>query len=244
MNHGLRHFTLLTGLVFGLGTAPGRAAAAENPPDRATTICMQHIQAIAQALKAYRRAHHGALPAHLSDLYPGYLKDKALLHCPADPTPGTPWPGDETIADPHMPVSYLYDMSADPATYTLSFSPKPDGKLTWYQQKMAQRAYFGDRVPMVRCWHHTRLPAGQTGPVLNLALSGEIFPTTVPAWEYDAGTVPFLLACLERDLAAGPERVRRRWTTLTIAEYFGSVPVLPALRIRCSNSTASTGLRR
>jgi peroxiredoxin len=122
-------------------------------------------------------------------------------------------------------------MSADPATYTLSFSPKPDGKLTWYQQKMAQRAYYGDRVPMVRCWHHPRTPAGQS-PVFNLALSGKVFPTVVPAWEYDAGTVPFLLASLERDLAAGPERVRRHWTAATIADYFGSVPALPALHDR------------
>jgi peroxiredoxin len=161
-----------------------------------------------------------------------------MLHCPADSTPGTPWPGDETIADPHMPVSYLYDMSADPATYTLSFSPKPDGKLTWYQQKMAQRAYFGDRVPMVRCWHHTQVSAGQRPPVFNLALSGKIFSTTTPAWEYDAGTVPFLLASLERDLAAGPERVRRRWTAAQVADYFGSVPSVPALRDRLRAAAA------
>jgi peroxiredoxin len=225
-------------MALGISAAPCEAASAPASADAATTTCTQHLQAISRALTAYRRAHHGALPAHLSDLYPSYLKDKAMLHCPADPTPGTPWPADETIADPHMPVSYLYDMSADPATYPVIFSPRPDGKVTWYQQKMAERAYFGDRVPVVRCWHHTQVPASQTPPVLNLALSGKIFPTTVPAWEYDAGTVPFLLASLERDLAAGPERVRRRWTAATIADYFGSIPPVPALHDRLRAAAA------
>jgi peroxiredoxin len=231
MSHPLRHLALLTALVLGISAAPCQAASAPAPPDAATTTCTQQLQAISRALTAYRRAHHGALPAHLSDLYPSYLKDKAMLHCPADPTPGTPWPADETIADPHMPVSYLYDMSADPATYPVTFSPRPDGKVTWYQQKMAQRAYFGDRVPVVRCWHHTQVPAGQTLPVLNLALTGKVFRTG-EAWEYDADSVPFLLASLERDLAAGPERVRRRWTAATIADYFSSVPSVPALHDR------------
>jgi hypothetical protein len=69
MSYRLRHLTLMIGLALGLGTAPGRAAAAEILPDRATTICAQHPEAIAQALKAYRRAHYDALPAHLSDLW-------------------------------------------------------------------------------------------------------------------------------------------------------------------------------
>jgi peroxiredoxin len=198
---------------------------------------MQHLQAIGRALTAYRRAHHGALPAHLSDLYPGYLNDKAMLHCPADASPGTPSPAGGAMADPNMPVSYLYEMGSDPAAYTVSFGPNPDGKLTWYQQKMAQRAYFGDRVPVVGCWHHTHVPAGQAPPVMNLALSGTVFQS-VEMWEHDAGTVSILLASLERDLAAGPERVHRRWTAGSISEYFGSVPAMPGLRDRLRAAAA------
>jgi hypothetical protein len=69
MSHTVRHLALVTAVALGTGTAPCLAAPA--PPDAATVTCMQHLQAIGRALKAYRQAHHDTLPAHLSDLYPG-----------------------------------------------------------------------------------------------------------------------------------------------------------------------------
>jgi peroxiredoxin len=230
MSHASRRFSLLAAAALALCAATCFAASA--PPDTATAACRRHLQAIGRALKAYKRAN-GSLPSHLSDLYPKYLKDKATLHCPADPTPGDPTAQvPSALPDPGMPVSYLYEMSADPATFVVPFGPAPDGKVTWQQQKMAQHDYFGDRVPVVRCWHHAEVPAGQTPLVLvpELDLAGKV-TRTVPGWEYDPAVVPALLTSLERDLAAGPDRLHR-WSPGEIARYFAAAPSVPTLHAR------------
>jgi hypothetical protein len=229
MTRALHHRSLFAAAALVLSTASSFAAPA--PPDEATAACMRRLKTIGQALKSYQQAR-GDLPAYLSVLTPRYLRDKGTLHCPADPSPGDLGAQAGRVpSDPNMPVSYLYEMNAQVAVFNLHFAPKPDGKLTWRQQKRAQRVYFGDRVPVVRCWHHTQVPAGQTPFVPGLALSGKVF-RTVTDWEYDPQTVPVLLASLERDLAAGPATFRRRWSLGEIAAYFSSVPPMPALRAR------------
>jgi hypothetical protein len=208
-----------------------RLGAANGQPEAATAICMRQLQIIGQALKAYQRAN-GHLPDHLSDLFPQYLRDKMTLHCPADPSDGDLGAQAGRVRpDPKMPVSYLYEMSRDLATFNLYFGAPANGKTTWQQQKLAQRAYFGDRVPAVRCWHHTQASAGQTPLVPAVSLSGRVF-CTVSEWELDPATVPCLLTSLERDMAAGPDRLRRRWSPEGIAAYFAAAPSVPALRSR------------
>ena len=133
-------------------------------------ICTQHLQEIGQALAAYER-DQGELPHHLSDLYPEYLGDPAVFHCPADASSGglpswMSWfPG-----DPKLPVSYQYEFGLHTVTWdaAVSFSrepPAPGG--TRRSLRQAARRYFGERVPVVTCRHHSeeQLFVPLSGPV-------------------------------------------------------------------------------
>ena len=93
-----RHRRLWLPALLWLAAAPGFAAPA--PPGDAVAVCTAHLNAISRALAAYQR-EKGELPPHLSDLYPQYLTDKSVFHCPADPSPGQPDFG--TVADPRLP---------------------------------------------------------------------------------------------------------------------------------------------
>ena len=65
---------------------PLRPAVAAGP-EAAVTTCTGHLLVISRAQDAYRR-DHGELPPHLPELYPRYLADKGVLHCPNDASPG------------------------------------------------------------------------------------------------------------------------------------------------------------
>src|SRR4030095_8401190 len=77
----------------------------------ALTEAKEHLQTIGKALQQYEQDTH-RLPDQLSDLLPKYLSDGAILHCPADPTPGSPGRS-YAHKDPKLPVSYSYEFSAD-----------------------------------------------------------------------------------------------------------------------------------
>jgi hypothetical protein len=201
-----RRLPLLAALV--VGAIPGVGAAA--PTGAAGAGCTQQLQAIGRALSTYRRERR-ELPPHLSALYPKYVSDKKLFHCPADPSPGKP--GYEGAAvDPGMPVSYLYEMSLAKNAAGFMLGPGPGGgSATWRDVKMAQRQYFGDRVPVVRCWHHLLQPSAGGPPfTLNLTLGGLVYRSGA-SWEFDPGTLPVVIACFERDLGGGVKRLRERW---------------------------------
>jgi tetratricopeptide (TPR) repeat protein len=221
-----RRLSLLAALA--LTASPGLAA--QGPSGDAAAICASHLAAIGRALAAYRRDHRG-LPPHLSDLYPRYLSDKRLFHCPVDPSPGKP--GYEGAApDPKLPISYLYEMSLAKNPGGVMLGPGPAGEtVTWRAQKLAQREYFGDRVPVVRCWHHALHPAqppaaGREPFVLNLTLTGQVYRSGT-TWEFDAASAAVVLDHLERDLAEGPKRFQSRWRPEMLAEYFGYVQRIP-----------------
>jgi peroxiredoxin len=135
-------------------------------------------------------------------------------------------------------MSYFYEMSLekDPAGVVLGPEP-PDGLKTWRALKMNSRRYFGDRVPVVRCWHHfahPENPAYDNGlPImLNLTLSGQVFRST-PAYEYEPQFVLSALATMERDLKLGPRHFLTIWTPVRAARYFSSVsPVTPEVSLR------------
>lgn len=194
--------------------------------DDTVTVCTRQLQVIGEALAAYQR-DHGDLPPHLSDLVPRYIADKKLLHCPADPSPGKPsvggkgWPEMKPPADPTLPISYSYQMGPDPNPRGIFLGPLPaGGAATWRALRMAQRVNYGDRVPVVRCWHHwyTRVAHGQP-IVLNLTPSGQVYRSTWN-WEHDRETIPVVLDRLERDVDAGAQTFRHQWLPQRIAGYF------------------------
>ena len=221
-----RHQRLRLLAVLWLTAAPGFGA--PPPPGDAAAVCTQHLQAIGRALAAYQR-EKGELPPHLSDLYPQYLTDKSVFHCPADPSPGQPDFG--SVADPRLPISYLYEMSTDRSgPMGVQLGPQRSGPdATWRQDKEAQRVNFGDWVPVVSCRHH---PAAG---LLNLTLTGQVYHTQT-IWEYAPPVVAGVTARMEQDLAAGPARFLSRWAPDAIAQYFsspGPQPVMaPELRPR------------
>src|SRR5688572_7107579 len=123
-----RHRCLSPLLVLALVASP--ALGARAPRRDTMVVCSSNLNAIGRALAAYRRAK-GQLPPHLSNLYPGYLKDRRLFHCPADPSKGKP--GYAFIpADPKLPISYNYEMNlrGDPRGVLLG-SPSAEAPTTW-----------------------------------------------------------------------------------------------------------------
>src|SRR4051812_26288348 len=86
-------FAPLVAVVLGvvIGSIARGAPPATAPMDRDAAMepCTEHLKAIGKALAAYER-DHGKLPDQLSDLFPKYVTDKTIFHCPADPTEGDP----------------------------------------------------------------------------------------------------------------------------------------------------------
>jgi D-alanyl-D-alanine carboxypeptidase len=203
---------LLTGIALALlfcGAAETTLAA----PDSPEIVCTRHLMTICHALKTYQRGH-GELPPHLSDLYPRYLADKADLHCPNDASPGRSGFEANGIADPKLPNSYVYQMTTDPRPFgTWWLGPGRDGeKQSFRADRMLQRANFGERVPVVSCYHH--------GFVLHLTLTGYVYRGS-DVWEKDPATIPVMLECMDRDLSAGTSAFRRHWEPRKVEEYAG-----------------------
>jgi tetratricopeptide (TPR) repeat protein len=240
MRERYRHYAL-AGLVAILAT-PALGAAA---PRDAIAQCTRQLQAIGRALAAYQR-DHGELPPHLSDLYPRYLTDKKLLHCPADASPGeaglegkVPAPI-APPADPRLPISYSYTMSTviPHATFGTPTLESSRGPWSWRAQMLGQREWYGDWVPVVRCWHHVAVDRVYREPgVLNLALSGQVYRST-GTWNRYSAAVAEALSHMEKELADGPEAFQHRWSakwdeiTHWIWLAFGGQQPTPALRDR------------
>jgi TIR domain len=191
--------------------------------EEAADGCSQNLREISRALSAYYR-DNSQLPAYLSELYPRYLADKQWFHCPADPSAGG-LGRDDLRQDPKLPSSYEYD---DGMGYRFG----PTGEGDWRQLKMLKDVYYGDRVPLVRCWHHTQPPAGvPAGFVPDLSRTGQVYRDR-EAWEGDPAAVPVVLASIERDLDAGADQFCSRWLLDRIARFFIDSGRVPALRER------------
>jgi tetratricopeptide (TPR) repeat protein len=235
MLHRYHHLWPLTLLAFAL--APGVRVQAS--PNEALSRCTGQLQAIGRALADYQRDHR-KLPNQLSDLYPKYVTDQQLFHCPADPTsgePGLPY----VHKDPRLSISYAYEFSADRSRGVwpqLGPFPPPDiqDPIGWGSSRLVsthQRTFYGDRVPVVRCFHHQPDESDEE-KVLNLTLTGQVYRSDV-RWEYHPDTVAVVLRRLERDLKAGPAHVRRRWSLGWIEQYsflWLDDPRIKALRLR------------
>lgn len=149
---------------------PLRPAVAAGP-EAAVTTCTGHLLVISRAQDAYRR-DHGELPPHLSELYPRYLADKGVLHCPNDASPGRAGFEANGIADPKLPNSYLCQMTTDPRPFgTWWLGPGHNGeKGSFRHDLMLLRANFGDHVPVVSCYHHGTVNRPGAGSCLFLTI--------------------------------------------------------------------------
>ena len=187
--------------------------------------CDRHLKAIGRALDAYRRDHK-TWPANLSDLYPRYIPDRSIFHCPADRTPGSVDPFAKT-RDPKLPnCSYLYELSLVPNGPGPLLGPlpgpAPKRALNWREVKLAQRVYFGDRVPAVSCLHHWPKDGKDWSEnVSQLTLSGKIYYGR-PGWEWDPDTLVIVIDRLKRDLLAGGPAAGR-WTYGSVSGYLEQI---------------------
>jgi beta-lactamase regulating signal transducer with metallopeptidase domain/peroxiredoxin len=225
-----------------------RAARASTPTAHQATsdheaqlaACERQLAEIGRALAAYQQ-DHGELPAHLTDLFPKYVSDLKLFHCPADHTGGSPHLADDYAddtappSDPR-PVSYAYYMS--PVKLHLRFGglggPRPRGADDrWRGQMLAMREQFGDRVPVVRCWHHAKstYEAYSRPLVPSLTLDGNVY-RSAGNWQTDPQTLAVVTERMEGDLAQGAARFMSRWNLGAIALQFGLSPPIPALKSR------------
>jgi D-alanyl-D-alanine carboxypeptidase len=217
---------LSTGMALALLVC-GAAGTAAAAPDNPETVCTQHLMTISRALKTYQR-EHGELPPHLSDLYPRYLADKAVLHCPNDASPGRSGFEANGIADPKLPNSYLYQMTTDPRPFgTWWLGPGHDGeKGSFRKDLMLLHANFGDQVPVVSCYHH--------GFVLQLTLAGYVYRGS-DVWANDPPMIRVMLECMDRDLSARGAAFTRHWEPRKVEEYAGDwidAPLSPVVLSR------------
>jgi beta-lactamase regulating signal transducer with metallopeptidase domain/regulation of enolase protein 1 (concanavalin A-like superfamily) len=120
--------------------------------------CAENLQAIYAALREYEK-DKGRMPDWLSQLIPGRF-GQATLFCPDDTSHKSRyWP------DPNLPCSYCYELNPT------ALRRRPPLDKTMLHYKTLQRKFFGDVVPIVRCFHHRR--------VLNLSWDGRLYTSAV-----------------------------------------------------------------
>jgi peroxiredoxin len=229
---GARGAGLVAALVTGFYSGP--AFAADDP----TAVCSERLKSIHRALIAYERDHQ-EWPDHLSDLVPKYLPDAASLLDPADP--GADDLGStEAHGDPKLRVSYSYERTASISNglaQPLGTFPKPDiagtGWGSWRLVNGRMETFFGDQVPLLRCYHH-RPPEVEREPgtdcVLNLTPAGRVYKSEFD-WRHHPDSVEFLLRTLERDLSQGEQTVLRTWNLGRLDEFFSYEPPMNRERI-------------
>lgn len=113
----------------------------EVTPDdiEAVIACRAQLEQVALAIRAFRETTDESYPLWLSALVPDFLPDGAMLLCPADAAGGDPLSA--KARDPHLPVSYLYEL--------------PPSE---YEARRSLIRQFGGMVPIVRCLHHLHVP--------------------------------------------------------------------------------------
>lgn len=199
----------------------GSALGAEPGDEETMAACTEHLKAIGKAIQAYQADHH-QLPDQLSDLYPKYVPDEAIFHCPADPTKGSTG-RDFLHRDPKMPMSYSYQLSADESNglpMPLGTFPKPDIGTSWGTLRLVglrEMDFYGDQVPVVRCFHHkadyTEIPK-----VLSLTMSGRVY-RSLSQWEDHPDSVQNVLKTATAEIQTDPEHFAKTWYLGRLEEY-------------------------
>ena len=212
---------LMSMIVAGLGTMV--PAYAEDDP---YVICTGRLKAIHKALVDYERKHQ-QWPDHLSDLVPEFLPDPAASRDPADSGTGN-LDSDEAHPDPKFRVSYSYERNSDVSNglaQPLGPFPKADiPQATWGSWRLVNarmESFFGDQVPVVRCYHHRVVEEDREAghdSVLNLTPSGRIYQSDYD-WRRHPDSLDFLLRTLDRDLSQPPGWVLRSWLLWRLDEF-------------------------
>jgi thiol-disulfide isomerase/thioredoxin len=218
-------------VVVGLCLA-GSLAQAQEKPDP-VEVSIQRLKVIHKALVEYKRTNKH-WPDHLSDLVPDFLPNRDALRDPADP--GTGDLGSNLAhKDPMFPVSYSYERNAKMSNglpSPLGPFPEPDaghltGWGTWRLVNGHQEYFYGDQVPLVRCYLHR--PAEEDREdgkdlVLNLTPSGRVYRSDFD-WESHPDSIAFMLRTLLRDLTQGAEHVCRNWQLFRVREHIEAADV-------------------
>ncbi|HWB02661.1 MAG TPA: redoxin domain-containing protein [Verrucomicrobiales bacterium] len=208
---------LLLMLVHPVSAAP--------PDEKDIAVSMANLKTIHGALVAYEKKHH-QWPDHLSSLIPDFLPNEAALRDPSDAGKGNIG-STEAHEDPKFRVSYSYERAADVSNGLpgpLGPFPAPDvGKSwgTWRHVNGHQEYFWGDQVPLVRCFLH-RPPEEERADgndlVLNLTPSGRIYRSKFD-WDAEADSIDMVLRAFARDLTLGFGNVRRHWNLGRLKEY-------------------------
>ncbi len=176
---------------------------AEEPPihqnEEHIETCTQNLLAIGKAIQAYHK-EHGKYPKWLSDLHPKYLTDEDLLVCPADVVGGNPRLGGNRF--------YFPDPARDgkiPGSYDYQFHPSYHRNESIIKIIKDRRAFYGDVVPLVRCWHHQTQEFG----CINLDFAYRVYKS--PVWwsaglEMAYGGIEPAIAALEVGLKKMPNQ--------------------------------------
>lgn len=168
---------MFAAVVLFISPAPSRAqdlpaAGGQTQEAKDLEIDKEHMRKIYDAIQAYKKKS-GDLPAWLSDLYPEFLSDPAVLMSPVELRTGRSalW----SFKEPKMKTSYIYEFSDGD-----SGTPGENGKhYTFKEKKMIQMEEYGPVVPILRCHLY--------GRVLNLCYSGDIYQSET-FWENDPAT--------------------------------------------------------
>ncbi|MFH1905143.1 MAG: type II secretion system protein [bacterium] len=157
--------------------------------------CIQTMRQIYLAISMYKDDYDNHLPPWLSNLYPSYIgTNKKIYLCLSDTSKGTEggkpdWHQDQysetddtslnTTAPGRNPqitaCSYLYEFCGADCSWNPGY--------TWEETKKEQmESYMGTKIPIVRCFWHTRSPLTDDDIVLNMSYDGNL-TISGPEWE-------------------------------------------------------------
>lgn len=182
------------------------------------TDCMSNLRQLGTAIVTYRADNRGRNPDWLSNLYPTYIDDTRIYVCRSDKNkgrgdcrpPDVPGRGfgvgyNEAILNDYgggdgknpdvKANSYMYEFSAAICPWPVDGQPATWNK--WKENQLAKgdanngdRPYSSSRMPIVRCYHHTRYGkirardehgALELKPItLNVAYAGNVI--IAPLW--------------------------------------------------------------
>ena len=163
---------LLFFAMIGATMPPGFRAKAQNAGSQTQAQdekeqCINNLKIIGAAIREYQKDNKD-IPNWLSDLVPKYLDDANILICPVCKRTGRT--EINSLADPKLPSSYLYEFCPLP----LGSSAPGDPTATRREWKRRQMGLVGSVVPIVRCRQH--------GVALNLSFDGKIYESPMN-WE-------------------------------------------------------------
>lgn len=160
----------------------GGIASATPSPDLAAEedACRSNLVQIAQAVQAFRADHDGEFPDGFDELLGDYVTDDRIFACPAAVRLGREGIAIQDVIDPALadPISKGYSWELSRTVMDAHGFEEP---MTFRRAKLLQmRTVVGDRVPIVRCFHHRGDATRRR--CLNLTAQGDIYESDL-FWE-------------------------------------------------------------